>query len=558
MRRRIVVWATTLTTLGSGLLSLASVIGRDLPDRYHMIREFFPLQFVQLSRSVTLLIGFGLVISSVNIYRRKKRAFQAVLLLSCVSVVFHLTKGLNYEEAGFSAALVVVLWLNRKSFTVQSGAPDWQTGLSRLALAYAVALGYGIAGFWFLEPREFGINFNILDSIHRTLHFLFLVGDPQIVPKTRFAFWFVDSLYLMTTTTLLYSGFSLFRPAIYRFRTHPLEQAQAARIVSQYGRVSQDYFKTWSDKSFFFSPSEECFLAYRVGSNFAVALGDPVGPEAQIEDTIRRFRVFCEQNDWGIGFHQALPDFLPIYHRLGFKKLKLGDDAIVDLASFSLEGKAMKPTRNAITKLEKSGVQTRHFEPPLPPDVVAQLREVSDEWLQIPGRRERQFTLGRFDADYVRSVSVTVAVDKDEKIQAFLSTLPSVRNDETAADLMRRRADSPNGVMDYLFVKAFLLCKEKGLARFSLGLAPMSGFQEKEIASPQERAVHTFFQQMNFLFSYKGLRAYKAKFASSWEPRYVVYRNVLDLPRLALALGKVSEIEEELPWEYPTEGDESG
>jgi phosphatidylglycerol lysyltransferase len=91
------------------------------------------------------------------------------------------------------------------------------------------------------------------------------------------------------------------------------------------------------------------------------------------------------------------------------------------------------------------------------------------------------------------------------------------------------------------------LSKAKGVERFNLGLAPMSGFQEKEEASPQERAVHTFFQQLNFLFSYKGLRAYKAKFASFWEPRYVVYRNVLELPRLALALGKVSAIEEDLP-----------
>ncbi len=70
----------------------------------------------------------------------------------------------------------------------------------------------------------------------------------------------------------------------------------------------------------------------------------------------------------------------------------------------------------------------------------------------------------------------------------------------------------------------------------------MAGFQEKEEASPEERAVHSFFQRSNFLFSYKGLRAYKAKFATIWEPRYAVYRNVFDLPRLALALGKVSEI----------------
>ncbi len=125
-----------------------------------------------------------------------------------------------------------------------------------------------------------------------------------------------------------------------------------------------------------------------------MALGDPVGPPGEIEGTIRQFKTLCQENDWGVGFHQTLPDFLPSYLRLGFKKMKIGDEAIVDLASFTLDGKLMKPTRNAIVKLEKSGVHTVRFEPPVPDNVMEQLQEVSDEWLQIPGRRERQFTLG--------------------------------------------------------------------------------------------------------------------------------------------------------------------
>ena len=167
-----------------------------------------------------------------------------------------------------------------------------------------------------------------------------MVGDPQIVPRTRHALWFVDSLYLTTLTAVVYSGFALFRPAIYRFRIHPHEQELATAIVREHGRCSQDFFKTRPDKSFLFSPSERCFLAYRVGANFAVALGDPVGPYEEMEDTIRGFRTFCEENDWGIGFHQALPDFLDVYLHLGFKKLKVGDEAIVDLSQFSLQGAA--------------------------------------------------------------------------------------------------------------------------------------------------------------------------------------------------------------------------
>lgn len=167
---------------------------------------------------------------------------------------------------------------------------------------------------------------------------------------------------------------------------------------------------------------------------------------------------------------------------------------------------------------------------------------MSDDWLKIEGRRERRFTLGLFDPEYVRSTPLCAVVDAQGKMQAFANIIRSYRPGESTIDLMRRRSDAPNGVMDYLFVKLFLQCKEKGYAEFSLGMAPMAGFQEHENPSREERAIHYFFQHMNFLFSYRGLRFYKAKFASRWEPRYVIYQNALELARHAIAIGVVSRL----------------
>jgi len=545
--RSILVWMVALVTLGSGLVNIFSVTDPGLPERQALFQKVFPIEFlhlhiVHLSRFFTLLIGFALIISSINIYKRKRRAFQGVFLLSCLSVVFHLTKGLDYEEALFSLFLLIMLFLTRKSFTVKSSIPDLRWGLVRLGIAAIVAIAYGVAGFWFLDPKEFGINFTLSDAIRRTLLFFSLVGDPQIVPRTRYAHWFVNSLYLMTITTIVYSGFALFRPVIYRFRTLPRERAIATNIALKYARSSLDYFKLWPDKSYFFSPSQMCFLSYRVGGSFAVVLADPVGPEEEIEGTIRGFMEFCKENDWGLAFYQTLPDFLFIYRRLSFKKLKIGDDAIVDLTRFTLQGKAMKEFRHTINQMEKLGVHIIRYEPPIPEDVFLRVKEVSDEWLRIPGRRERGFTLGMFEPNYVRSTPIFAAVDKDGNVLAFVNIVPSYRKGEATVDLMRRRAEIPNGVMDYLFVNLFLYNREKGFERFNLGMAPMSGFQEREGASIEEKAVHYFFQHLNFLFSFRGLRQYKAKFASFWEPRYAVYRNVLDLPKLAFAMTKVSEL----------------
>src|SRR6185295_11288920 len=146
------------------------------------------------------------------------------------------------------------------------------------------------------------------------------------------------------------------------------------------------------------------------------------------------------------------------------------------------------------------------------------------------------------NADYVRSTTVLAAVDSENRILAFVNILPSYKSGEKTVDLMRRRTDAPNGIMDYLFGKLFLELKKDGYLRFNMGMVPMAGFQQNETGSTGERVIHHFFQRLNFVFSFSGLRAYKAKFASFWEPRYIVYRNVMDLPRMALALGKVSTI----------------
>ena len=543
-KRSLLVWIVTIVTLGSGLLNFLSVMGSNLPERAAWLKEVFPIAFLHLSRFLTLLIGFALIISSINIYKRKKRAFQIVFFLTGLSCFFHLSEGFGQIETLLSLTLLGLLIGAKKNFTVKSNLPELRWEIIRFVIAITLALVYGVAGFWLLDERDFGINFTLPDAIHRTLLFLSLIGDPRIAPHTRSAHWFLESLYLITITAIGYSVFALFRPVIYQFRTLPRERALAAEIAAEYGRSGLDFFKLWPDKSYFFSHSQRCFLAYRVARNFAIVCSDPVGPEEEIEETISRFSDFCAENDWGLGFYQTLPDFLPIYRRVGFKKLKIGDVAIVNLREFTLAGKMMKKIRNKLIQLEKSGLRIIRYDPPLPEKILSHAEEVSEEWLGLPGRQERGFSVGRFELNYIRATPLFTVTDEDGRMLAFANIVPSHRRGEATIDLMRHRPDAPNGTMDYLFVKLFFYNREQGFQRFNLGLAPMAGFNEKEEASAAEKAVHFFFQHLNFLFSFTGIRYYKAKFASSWEPRYMIYSNVLDLPKLALALRQVCEIED--------------
>ena len=533
-----------LIVLCSGIVNLLSVMSPALPERAAILREIFPLVFIHLSRFFTLLTGFTLVILSINIYKRKKRAFQIALLLSILSVFFYLAKGLDYEEATLSVILIVLLWISRNSFTVKSSIPTLGWGFLRMSVALVAALLYGIAGFWFLDTREFGINFTIGESVKQTVAFLMLLSDPEIVPRTHHARWFLDSLNTMTGMAILYALFAIFRPVVYRFKTLPQERKLAENITAQYGRSGLDFFKFWHDKSYFFSRSQQSFISFRVGGGYAVVLGDPVGPGSEIEPIIQQFIEYCTNNDWRVAFHQTLPDFLPVYKKLGFRKIKIGDDAIVDLTTFNLEGKEAKKLRHAVNQLEKRGIRLARYDPPLSTEVMSQLQQVSDAWLQIPGRRERTFTLGLFEYNYVRSTAVYAAVDPSGKILAFMNSIPSFCKGEATIDLMRHLPDAAPGIMDFLFIKVFFARKEEGFQRFSLGMAPMAGFGEHEEASAEERAVHYFMQQLHFLFSYQGLLHYKSKFATIWEPRYTIYRNVLNLPRVARAISEVSEIRE--------------
>lgn len=532
---------TAAVTMFSGIMTLFSVMGTGAPARRELLLKFTPMEFLQISRFLSLLIGFGLVVSSINIYKRKIRAMHIVSVLAALSVFFHLTKALDYPEALVSFMLLGILFVTRKWYTVKSDFPDPWALYLRIGAGVLFAMVYGIAGFWFLDPREFGISFTLGESITNTFMFLTFQSNPAIVPQTMFAKWFIDSIYLISLTAVAYTFLTLYKPIMYTFRTHPHELRLTKEIVERHGRTSLDYFKFWPDKALFFSESHESVIAYKVGGSFAMALGDAVGPEAEIREITGEFMEYCRRNDWGFAFYQTLPDFLPMYENLGLSRMKIGDEAIIELQAFFGDHGKSRHFNNRLHHLEKEGVGIIWHDPPVPEDVVSEAHAVSDAWLKLPGRHEAIFSLGTFDREYVRATTFAAVVDANGNMLAFLNLIPSYHRGRATVDLMRHLPDGPNGVMDYLFVNVSRMLADKGYREFSLGLAPMSDYQEIEDTTMEERSVHYFFQHVNFKFSFIGLNSYKKKFATSWAPRYLVYRNVLELPAIALTLNKVSK-----------------
>lgn len=317
----------------------------------------------------------------------------------------------------------------------------------------------------------------------------------------------------------------------------------ARKIIEQYARSSLDALKLWPPKSYFFSPFGDCVIAYAVANNVAVSLGDPVGAGTEIEVTARKFLKACKERGWGIAFYRTGSEFLPLYRHLGFRKLKIGDDAIVDPSAFSLEGRSKRDIRSKARHFQQQGIQVAEYQPLLSPATLAQLRSVEEQWLKIPGRRERTFAVGHFDVNYLRSTPVLAVTDRNGKILAFINLISSTPG-EIAGDLMRRGTETPNGITDYLLLKLIQYAGERGYGRVGLGLAPLTGFNIGEHATLEERVINSVLRKFNVLFRFRGLYEYKAKFATTWEPRYLIYEHLLQLPRVALALVNLSEIKE--------------
>jgi phosphatidylglycerol lysyltransferase len=536
-----IVSAIAVLVAGSGILNLWSLMGGPEPSLQRLwIKELFALDFVGLSRTLTLFSGFALLLTALHLGVRKRRAWQVTLILSAASAVFHLTKGWDVPEALCSFTMCVVLWASRERFPIGAGRVPIVTAAARAAISFSIAGIYGAAGFWLLSPGEFHHNFHWWDAALQTFR-LMLFMDSTWPPRTAYAAWFADSLLWMSAAAFVYSGIVLFRPVVYRFRVDWGEAEAAQAIAQQHGRTGQDFFKHWPDKSYFFSKSRQSFLGYRVAGNFALVLGDPVGPESDRRDTIAQFAAFCQSRGWHAGFHQVSAESLATYRELGFRSLKVGDDAIVDLSKFSLAGSAMKEFRNTVNRLERLGYRVERVDPPLAEPLLSELQSISDRWLGIPGHRERQFTLGRFERGYVQATPVYVVWNADDQAVAFLNLVPSYDPDLATVDLMRRKDDSVNGVMDFLFAKVFLDLKTRGVRFFNLGMAPLSA--DRNQPSPwDERAVRWLIGHAPFIFRADSLRRFKSKYADAWEPRYAVFRSRWDLPRLALALKRVSEL----------------
>ena len=536
-RTQIGVWTAALLTGLVGVVNLLSGVTPSLRGRVDWIRNIFPFEVREGGHLFAAITGFFLLMLATNLSRRKRMAWLLTVGLLVVSILSHLLKGLDWEESLLSAVLLVQLLVMRDVFTAHSDRPSMAQGFKVVIGALLFTLAYGTAGFFLLDWRHYSADFSLPDALAQTLALFFTEDNAGLEPRTRYGRFFVNSIYLVGAVTLSYALFMLLRPVLLRGEPASSEEWKKAKeIVEQHGRSSLARLTLLSDKAYYFSPSGRSVIAYVPKGRGAIALGDPIGPTDDRKEVIIGFQHFCQCNDWYPAFYQTLPDDLDLYKSLGFRVLKIGEEAIADLKAFTLQGKAGKDWRAALNRMKKLGHEVKFYEPPISDQLLRELKTVSDEWLQMTHGSEKQFSLGWFHDEYLRECEIVAVQAPDGQISAFANVIPEYQLNEITIDLMRRRTEVEQGTMDFLFTMMFQHFKERGYDTFNLGLSALSGVGEKPKSPRLEQALHYLYNHLNQFYNLKGLHAFKEKFKPSWEPRYFIYPGRTALPEVIVAL----------------------
>jgi phosphatidylglycerol lysyltransferase len=268
---------------------------------------------------------------------------------------------------------------------------------------------------------------------------------------------------------------------------------------------------------------------YGVQGRTWAALGDPVGPAELVPGLIRAFLERCDDFGGTPVFYEARKDYLHHYADFGLTFIKLGEEARVDLSAFTLEGGAAHRFRQALRRFEKADVVFRIVPPAGVAGIIQQLRRVSDDWLGHKGA-EKGFSLGFFDEEYLSRYPIAV-IERQDRILAFANIWTGADRHELSVDLMRYDHDAPGGVMESLFTQLIVWGRDNGYRWFSLGMAPLSGFEHSPVAPLWNRAGTFLYEHGEAVYNFQGLRLFKQKFNPVWEPHYLAYPGGFGLAR---------------------------
>lgn len=481
-------------------------------SRLGWLNDLLPLPLIEISHFLGSLAGILLLLLARGLQPRIDAAYFLTVGLLTLGIVASLLKGLDWEEAGLLALMLVSIVPCRREFYRRSTVlhePFTLGWVGAILAVLAAASWFGIFAHKHVEySGELWWRFALTADAPRSLRAMAGV---------------LITLFVIGATRLL-------RPAPPEPSTPTTEELDTAEIVARSARRSYAYLALLGDKRLLFNEQKTAFVMFATEGSSWIAMGDPVGPEAEAAELAWRFQSICRRHGGRTVFYQVDETTLGNYVEMGLALMKLGEEARVPLEGFSLEGPQRADLRQALRRATRDGAEFEIMPPTGVGALVPELEPVSDAWLGEKKGAEKRFSLGFFDADYLCRCPLAL-VRKDGRIVAFANLWPAGEKEELSIDLMRYDpAAAPHGVMDYLLTSLMLWGAAEGYGWFNLGMAPLAGLDERHEGPLWNRLGGFIFRHGENFYNFEGLRRFKDKFEPVWEPRFLASPAGMALP----------------------------
>ena len=488
-----------------GLIAIVSAVTPEIAGRYDFVQGVLPPGAPHAARIAALAFGLALIWLSGSLARRRRRAWQlAVVAVVAVSLA-HLAKGLDFEEAALGLVLLVALIRYRRRFDVP-GDPLQIRPTVATGLALASATGAAFA----LEARDVASD---------------RAGD------------------LLTALALLLGFRALhlwLRPLSERVRQSAEERRQVRELVRRYGDDSLSFFALRRDKSWFFSPTRQSFLAYRVVGGAALVSGDPIGDEREFGELLAEFQRVCHGRGWRLAVLGARGELVPLYRRLGLRVVKLGEEAVLRPESFSLEGRAIRKVRQSVARLERAGYRFRVVAAADVDDALRrELEHVSACWRGA--NVERGFSMA-MDDPFREPETLFAVAETDEGVGGFLHLVPAASGRAYSLSAMRRLPSTPNGLMEFLVVQTIGWARGRDVQELSLNFCAFGDVLRGDSGLPLVGLLRRGLRVADRIFQLERLLVFNRKFQPEWRPRYLCFERFSDLGLVGFAYLRVESL----------------
>lgn len=528
--RRFGSWATSPHVLAFligliGVIDLVSALTAPRERRLRIVVELFSPTTVGLAYVATAIVGIVLISLSRGLLHRKRSAWWGSVILVSASILLNLVKGLDAEEATIALVLLVLLLLGRRNFT---GLPDprsrrtiWRTVIG--APLAGIALGTVLMT---LNHRSQAHGTTLVDRITQvTFGMVGIEGPVRFVHEQVAQRWALANLMIgaaVAATILVVALRSPDGPHDLR----PDEETELRGIIAQNPRIgSLDYFATRRDRSVIFAPSRRAAISYRVVAGVSLAGGDPLGEPGQWPDVIDAWLEESRKYGWLPGVLACGEEAGRMFAERGLDVLQLGDEAILDIADFSLQGRTMKPVRNVVNHARRDGLVVDCVRAKdLSAVEVTEVRSRADAWRDGPVERGFSMALGRF-GDPADGECVLVRARVSGELVGLLYMVPWGR-DGLSLDLMRRKPDAPNGVVESMVTGLVDWGRDNRIAHISLNFAVLRDVFERGEqlgASLGTKLSYSVLKFVSRFFQLDSLYRSNRKYQPRWLPRYICY-----------------------------------